>query len=120
PDDNLQTMQETLEWAKAWNFEWCNFYSAMPYPGSKLYEKAIRDRARLPETWADYGQYSEGFLPLPTKYLSGEEVLRFRDKAFNEYFSRFNYLKMIEEKFGPKAVEHIKEMLTHKIERRWL
>lgn len=120
PSDNLETMQDTLEMAKAYNFEWVNFYCAMAYPGSKLYDDAIKNGTRLPETWAVYGQYSEGFLPLPTKHLSGEEVLRFRDKAFKEYFTNPRYLRMIERKFGEKAVDHIKEMLKHEIKRRWL
>jgi len=57
-------------------------------------------------------------LPLPTKYISGREVLRFRDKAFKEYFSRPEYLSMIQEKFGKKAVLHIKEMLKYPIKRK--
>lgn len=118
PDDNLDTMVETLEMARAYNFEWVNFYCNCAYPGSKLYDDAIKNGVRLPETWADYGQYSEGFLPLPTKHLSSEEVLRFRDKAFQEYFSRPEYLKMIKGKFGNKATKYIEEMLKHKIKRK--
>ncbi|GAJ17568.1 unnamed protein product, partial [marine sediment metagenome] len=56
PDDNLKTMQGTLEMAEAWNFEWINFYCACAYPGTKLYEDALRQGVRLPEIWADYGQ----------------------------------------------------------------
>jgi len=120
PDDNLETMQETLEMAKAWNFEWCNFYTAMAYPGTKLYDEAIEKGLTLPQSWADYGQYSEGFLPLPTKHLMGNKVLWFRDNAFKEYFSSPRYLAMIKEKFGEKAVEHIRGMLKHEIKRKWL
>lgn len=119
-DDNLKTMQGTLEMAEAWNFEWINFYCACAYPGTKLYEDALRQGVRLPEIWADYGQYSEGFLPLPTKYLTGEDILRFRDNAFREYFSRPRYLEVIKKKFGQKAVEHIQEMLKHDVRRKWL
>ena len=118
PDDNLGTMQNTLGTAEANNFEWVNFYCCTAYPGSRLYEVAIQKGFKLPETWADYGQYSEGFLPLPTKYLSGEEVLRFRDNAFEEYFTRPRYLEMIGQKFGEAAVTDIREMLKCEIKRR--
>jgi len=118
PQDNLETMQETLNTAKEFNFEYVNFYTAMAYPGSQLYEDAVQKGIKLPETWDGYSQYSEETLPLPTKYLSAAEVLHFRDKAFEEYFRNPRYLKMIEEKFGPRVVEHIKEMLKHKIQRR--
>ncbi len=120
PDDDLETMQETLEMAKDFNFEYANFYVAMAYPGSSLYEDAIKQGIRLPEAWHGYGQYAEETLPMPTKYISAEDVLRFRDKAFREYFSNPRYLEMVREKFGPRVVEHIEEMLKHKVPRKFI
>lgn len=119
-EDNLETMQETLEMAQAFNFEWVNFYCCTAYPGTKLYEDAIKEGMKLPETWADYGQYSEGFLPLPTKYLPAQDVLKFRDSAFEKYFSNPRYLGMIRHKFSEEAVGHITAMLSHKLKRKIL
>ena len=120
PDDNLETMQETLRLAEELNCEYVNFYCAMAYPGSRLYEEAIQKGWELPKSWLGYAQLSEETLPLSTRYLSGREVLRFRDEAFVKYFSRPEYLSMIREKFGEEAVLHIKEMLKHKIKRKYL
>ncbi len=120
PDDDLETMQETLDMAKEFNFEYVNFYTAMAYPGSQLYEDAIKQGTPLPEEWYGYSQYAEESLPLPTKYLSAAEVLRFRDKAFKEYFSNPRYLAMIREKFGQKVVQHIEDMLKHEIPRKFV
>lgn len=119
PDDNLETMQETLNMAKEFNFEYVNFYVAMAWPGSKLYEEAIHRGVRLPQNWSGYAQLSEQTLPLPTKYLSAKEVLHFRDKAFMEYFSNPPYLEMMEHKFGLEVVESIKQMLKYKIKRKY-
>ena len=119
PDDNLETMQETLTLAKEYNFEYVNFYAAMAYPGSQLYEKALEQGIKLPEVWHGYGQYTEETLPMPTKYLSGIGVLRFRDNAFNEYFNNPKYRQSIRERFGPEVVEHIKQMLKQKIRRKY-
>ena len=119
PDDNLETMQETLDMAKEFNFEYVNFYTAMAYPGSRLYDDALRDGIKLPEKWHGYAQLSEETLPMPSKYLSSAEILRFRDNAFHEYFSNPRYLESIREKFGQETVEHIKEMLAHKINRKF-
>jgi len=117
PDDDLDTMQETLDMAKEYNFEYANFYSAMAYPGSKLYEESLDKGIKLPRSWHGYSQYSDDTLPLPTKHLSSVEVLEFRDKAFQEYFNNPNYLKMIKEKFGSDVEDHIKNMLSFKIKR---
>ena len=118
PDDNLETMRETLEMAKDFNFEYVNFYTAMAYPGSQLYDDAIKQGIKLPEEWHGYGQYAAETLPLPTKYLSAADVLRFRDNAFREYFSNPQYLAMIKEKFGNRVVEHVADMLGHQIRRK--
>lgn len=119
PDDDLETMQGTLDMAKESKCEYVNFYCAMAYPGSKLYEDAINQGVKLPEAWHGYGQYTEETLPLPTKYLSAAEVLRFRDNAFREYFGSPRYMEMVGRKFGPEVQEHIKEMLNHSITRKF-
>lgn len=119
PDDNLETMRQTLEMAKEFLFEYVNFYVTMAYPGSQLYEDALQQGVELPTDWLGYAQFSEETLPLPTKYLSSAEVLRFRDKAFEEYFSNPKYIKMITEKFGQETADHIKEMLKIKICRKY-
>ncbi|MBI2888227.1 MAG: cobalamin B12-binding domain-containing protein [Chloroflexi bacterium] len=118
PEDDLQSMQETLDMALDLNCEWANFYSAMAYPGSRLYEEAIRNSWQLPATWSGYSQHAVDTLPLPTNHISAGEVLRFRDQAFNSYFSSPRYQEMIGRKFGPETVAHVQEMLSHRLERQ--
>lgn len=119
PEDTFETMQETLDMAKALALEYVNFYTTMAYPGSQLYNEAVEKGIQLPSTWSGYSQFSEDTLPLPTQHLSSAEVLRFRDNAFKEYYSNPPYLKMINKKFGGETVEHIKQMLTHTIPRKF-
>jgi len=120
PDDDAQTLQETLDMAKVLNCEYVNFYTAMAYPGSQLYEDMVRQGANLPKSWLSYSQFGKETLPLSTKYLSSSEILRFRDKAFEEYHSNPCYLNMIGEKFGLDAVDHIKDVLKYKINRKYV
>lgn len=118
PEDTRESMRVTLDFAKRINAEWANFYAGMAYPGSKLYEMALEEGCPLPSSWSGFSQHSYDTLPLPTKYLSGEEVLAFRDRAFTEYFTDPDYLNLMDRKFGPSVVEHIKEMTTHRIVRK--
>ncbi|MFH1360938.1 MAG: radical SAM protein [Candidatus Omnitrophota bacterium] len=120
PDDDSETMQETLDLAQELNCEYVNFYATMAYPGSQLYEDALEEGIPLPEGWIGFSQFSSETLPLATKHCSAAEVLRFRDEAFVKYYSDPRYLAMIKEKFGEETVEHIREMLKHKIERKIL
>jgi len=119
PEDDMETMQATLDMAVELNCEFANFYCAMAYPGSQLYGLALKNRWPLPKNWSDYSQYSVDTTPLPTKYLSPKEVLRFRDYAFQVYFSSPRYLDMISRKFGSETAQHIREMVSHKIERQY-
>jgi anaerobic magnesium-protoporphyrin IX monomethyl ester cyclase len=118
PEDDLQTMQETLDTALALNCEFANFYSAMAYPGSQLYKTAVEHNWPLPKKWSGYSQHATDTLPLPTNHISGVEVLRFRDHAFQVYFHDPKYLQMIERTFGPATVKHIREMASHKLVRK--
>ncbi|HEU4879314.1 MAG TPA: radical SAM protein, partial [Gemmatimonadaceae bacterium] len=58
PEDDLESMQETLDLAIELKTEFANFYSAMAYPGSPLYRQAIASGWRLPETWSGYSQHA--------------------------------------------------------------
>lgn len=120
PDDTLETMQETLDVAMEINSEWANFYCAMAYPGSKLYDIAVDEGCELPKEWHGFSQHSYEMLPLPTKYLSAREVLKFRDDAFHRYFENPNYLNMIEKNFGKNVKEHILEMTKTRLKRKLL
>ena len=54
PEDNFETMQDTLDLANDLNCEFANFYSAMAYPGSKLYLDALKENWELPNTYVGF------------------------------------------------------------------
>ena len=120
PDDDLASMQATLDLALELNCEFGNFYSAMAYPGSPLYGMAIEHGWALPGAWSGYSQHSYDCLPLPTERLTAAEVLRFRDDAFHTYFSDPRYLAMVERRFGRETADHVHEMARHRLGRRIL
>ncbi len=117
PEDTTKTMEQTLQLALDLNCEFANFYTAMAYPGSPLYVQALQQGWRLPEAWSGYSQHAVDTLPLPTRHLSAGEVLRFRDHAFNAYFTDPHYLSLVQQKFGDDTVSHIREMTSHRLER---
>lgn len=123
PDDDLGSMRATLDLALELNTEWANFYCAMAYPGSSLYDLAKRKRWPLPDDpggpgWIGYSQHAYDCLPLPTETLQSTAVLDFRDQAFQEYFTHGSYLSMMQQTYGPAVVQHVRDMCGHKIRRR--
>lgn len=118
PEDDLNTMRETFDLAVGLNCEFINFCSVMAYPGSKLYDWALNKRISLPDSWDGFSQHGYSALPLPTNYLSAEEVLKFRDDSFYKYFTNPGYLEMMNFKFGGKTVMHLEKMTGIRIKRK--
>ncbi len=118
PDDTHESMQSTLDISLDLNCEMANFYSAMAYPGSKLYDIAIEKGWKLPSTWVGYSQHSVDTLPLPTEHLPASEVLAFRDKAWQTYFTSPTYLGYVRKKFGEDTWKHVKEIAKIKLTRK--
>jgi len=117
PEDDHATMRQTLDFAKELNTPFANFFSAMAYPGSQLYRDAVARGWQLPAGWDGYSQHSRSCLPLPTRHISGAEVLRFRDAAFQEYFERPAYREMVAATFGPETVVEIERMRAQPLPR---
>lgn len=120
PEDNLTTMQETLDLAIELNTPNANFYNCMALPGSSLFAEARKNGMTLPDSYAGYAFLSYECQPLATKYCSAAETLEFRDKAWNTYFSRAEYLDLIQRKFGTEPRRNVEALLKVKLHRKLL
>lgn len=116
-DDTTESMERTLRLAVECNTEWANFYSAMAYPGSRLYEEAVAEGLELPATWSGYSQHNRHCHPLGSRHLTPAQVLEFRDRAHVAYFSSESYQSMLRRKFGSGAVAEIDRMLRYELPR---
>lgn len=120
PDDTHESMSETLELAKDLNCEFANMYCAMAYPGSPLYNLAVKEKWKLPDEWIGYSQHSYNMQPLSSKYVNARDIVEFRDNAFHEYFENPIYLNMLEENFGLKVRKHIEGITKTRLRRKIL
>lgn len=118
PDDTEATMEDTLQLALEARCEFANFYSAMAYPGSKLFTQARPED--LPASWIGYSQHAYETHPLPTETLSSAQVLAFRDEAFRRYFTDHSYLLKVATRFGGEALRNVERMVAHPLPRKLL
>lgn len=118
--DSWDTMQETLNLALELNAENHNMYCATSLPGSPLYLKAKKEGWDLPKEYSEFGFLSYDHIPSRTYNLESKEVVAFRDYAFHVLFENPRFLNMINNKFGPKAVDNIKKMTSIKLQRKIL
>ena len=120
PEDNHESMQETLDLAMDLNTEMANFYCAMSYPGSPLYGQAKEQGWPLPDSYSGYSQHSYNTQPLPTKYLTAHDVLAFRDDAWMKYHTNPKFLSLLRNKFGQIAVDETLKSTKVKLRRKLL
>jgi radical SAM superfamily enzyme YgiQ (UPF0313 family) len=120
PYDTKESMEATLQFAIDNPTEMANFYSAMAYPGSPLYNQARIFGQELPTTYSGFSQHSYDTLNLGNNNLSSSEILAFRDKAWDTYHSSEKYLNLLENKFGQKARDELDSTKKIKLKRKLL
>ena len=120
PDDNHETMNQTLNLALELNSETANFYPCQALPGSPLYTKAKIEGIELPKSYSEFGFLTYDSKPMATKYVSSSEVLEFRDNAWQTYFTNPSYLNLVEKKFGSEEKDNVMKMSKIKLKRKLL
>ena len=120
PDDDFSTMNETLDLALELNTEMVNMYPCQALPGSPMYFKAKQNGWALPNSYEGYAFLAYESQPLPTKYVSAADVLRFRDEAWKKYFTNPAYLDLVERKFGETERKNVMDMSSIHLKRKLL
>jgi anaerobic magnesium-protoporphyrin IX monomethyl ester cyclase len=99
PGDTLETMQRTLDYSLALGVDWVNYYRFKAYPGSELYANQTQQLF----DWDTFTQFPQ---------VSEDPIMRFRDKAFTEFFTNPEYRSRMGKKYGQQAIGQIDEMLA--------
>jgi len=120
PEDDMETMRQTLDLALELNTEMANMYPCMALPGSPMFHEAKENNWKLPDSYEGYAFLSYDSQPLPTKHLSSKEVLKFRDEAWQEYFKSPKYLDLVEKRFGIQQRKNVEEMASIQLKRKIL
>jgi anaerobic magnesium-protoporphyrin IX monomethyl ester cyclase len=120
PEDSIETMQETLDLAIELNTEMANMYPCQALPGSPMYHTAKKNGWALPDSYEGYAFLAYESQPLPTKYVSSADVLKFRDSAWKQYFTNPAYLNLVEHKFGVLERRNIEDMASIDLKRKIL
>jgi len=96
PGETKETILETLNFVKRLNIDFIQFYCAVPFPGSYLYDLAKKNKWINSDNWSDFHQ---GYSILDTDTLSSSAVMTFRRKAYLSYYLRskqiFKTLKQV-------------------------
>ena len=120
PEDSIDRMNETLELSMELNTEHANFYPAQALPGSPLYFQAKKNNWEIPQKFEEFAFHSYECKPLRTNYCTAKDVLKFRDEAWQKYFTNPSFLKKVEEKFGEESKNNVVNLSKIKLKRKIL
>jgi radical SAM superfamily enzyme YgiQ (UPF0313 family) len=89
PGETVASMERTTAYALELDPDFANFYPAVPYPGTDLYEKAKRDGLLASEDWTlmEYSYYV-----LRGNGLDETSVMRAIQRARRKFFLRPKYV----------------------------
>ncbi|HEX4567669.1 MAG TPA: radical SAM protein, partial [Vicinamibacterales bacterium] len=89
PGESVDTINHTINYAIELNPDFANFYPAVPYPGTELYNKAVRDGLLAEEDWSrmEYSYYL-----LRGNGLDETVVMDAINRAKRRFFMRPTYL----------------------------
>ena len=111
PEDDADTMQATLDLALDLNCEFANFYSAMAYPGSPLYD-AGRAAGRAAAGARGPATRSTRAIACRCRRATSRpaKCCASATRRFISYYTNPHYLEMIGRRFGAEIVGQIRRM----------
>jgi radical SAM superfamily enzyme YgiQ (UPF0313 family) len=92
PGETLQTMDQTIEYAIALDPDFANFYPAVPYPGTALYEKCIRESLLPEDVRDDWAKMEYSYYLLRGNGLDEQVVMSAINRAKRRFFLRPGYM----------------------------
>ena len=92
PGETLSTIELTTNYAIALDPDFANFYPAVPYPGTALYEKCVREHLLRPED-ADWARMEYSYYLLRGNGLDEKVVMAAINRARRRFFLRPAYIR---------------------------
>jgi len=91
PGENAAALDRTIEYAVNLNPDFANFYPAVPYPGTALYDKCLREGLLTPEN-ADWSKMEYSYYLLRGNGLDEQVVMQAINRAKRRFFLRPAYV----------------------------
>ncbi len=85
PGETRESLEKTVAYAAQLKLDLAQFYCAVPFPGSRLYERALRERWINPPDFSNFNQNTP-LLNLPG--LPADVVSRYRARAYRRFYTR--------------------------------
>ncbi len=89
PGETKETIKKTIKFVKEIDPDYIQFYSAIPFPGTKFYDQAVEKGWLTTKNWEDF---EIGKNIVDTPQLSVEELAKLRKSAYLQFYLRPTYI----------------------------
>jgi radical SAM superfamily enzyme YgiQ (UPF0313 family) len=93
PGDTPETMHRTIDYAIELDPNFANFYPAVPYPGTELFEKCAREGLLTSDAADDWARMEYSYYLLEGKGLNAAIVMQAINRAKRRFFLRPAYMR---------------------------
>jgi anaerobic magnesium-protoporphyrin IX monomethyl ester cyclase len=92
PGETRESMEHTIDYAIELDPDFANFYPAVPYPGTALYDKCVRESLLPPELGNDWAKMEYSYYLLRGNGLDEQVVMDAINRAKRRFFLRPSYM----------------------------
>lgn len=92
PGETPESMEQTIDYAISLEPDFANFYPAVPYPGTALYDKCVREGLLPPEAGDDWAKLEYSYYVLSGNGLDGRLVMDAIERAKRRFYLRPRYV----------------------------
>ncbi|HJR58825.1 MAG TPA: radical SAM protein [Vicinamibacterales bacterium] len=92
PGETLSTIEQTINYAIELDPDFANFYPAVPYPGTALHEKVVREGLLPPRADSDWARLEYSYYVLEGNGLNHQVMMDAINRAKRRFFLRPTYL----------------------------
>jgi radical SAM superfamily enzyme YgiQ (UPF0313 family) len=85
PGETRADILQTIRFARELDLDFAQFYCAVPFPGSELYDEARRAGWIISDDWS---RFEQNFSVLNTPQLTAQEVMDLRRLAYRQFYLR--------------------------------
>jgi len=110
PGETEETLWETIRFVMSLDPHDVGYYIATPYPGTPLYEIVKKNGWLKTENFDKYDTATPVF---ETPYLSAEKLKRIREKAYQQFYLRPNYVAKMFKVGGVYGISAVKTSLAY-------
>jgi anaerobic magnesium-protoporphyrin IX monomethyl ester cyclase len=105
--DTWETMQASVDFAKDLDLDLFQLNISTPYPGTQLYEYAVKTGTLISKKWSEYGQHT---VLVRLDNLTADQIYAFERHAFRSFYLRpriiLRHLRRV------TRLRHLRDLIT--------